>query len=305
MSNFGVISTISAPTLSSAKQAAIIKFETEYAAYKSKIDDVNRSRPPSQRIQAASIKQWLAPSFLSSLCLMGRIEGANSPSQAFDETVKDWFDQRLGANPKDISERVRSALSSVEFTKCSQDPQGNVTDFVINIVAALDKNNASSIITEQKACDNLVKQLIDKLDPPELCMRLKNEHAYWNGEERASISYFEERAGALAVETHNWERARELCAASQVTQTRSKRRRAPDPVNTNEGGSGESSASNDPTLPKVEKEWDSKCLNPECDGIHRLKDCPNTSDAKKQELLSKYYSDAKKKRKMAINKNSS
>ena len=160
MSNFGFVSTLSAPILSSCKQSSIIKFETENSAYKDKVANINRGRTGHSRIQPATFKQCLLPSFLNSLCLIGKIEGADSPEQATDEAVTSWFQKCLGSNPKDISERVRSALAVVEFTKCNDDPQGNVADFVLNIISTLDRNNVSSIIKEPKACENLIEQLI-------------------------------------------------------------------------------------------------------------------------------------------------
>lgn len=231
---------------------------------------------------------------------MGRIEGANSPVQATDDNVRARFQARLGSNPKDISERVRSTIASVSFVKCSDDPQGNVSDFVVDIVTELDKNNASSIINEPKACENLIKNLIEKLEPSELQMRIKNEQLFWTGAQRCDIAYFEERAGALAVETHNGERARAQCTSDNKTALRGKKRQlnvhdATETVIHNASNLTES----DTAEPK--QEWDTKCLNPDCEEFHRLKDCTITSESKKKELLSKYYSDAKKKRK--LNKN--
>ncbi len=44
----------------------------------------------------------------------------------------------------------------------------------------------------------------------------------------------------------------------------------------------------------IGKKWNKPCLNSEeCSGIHRIRDCPNTSDEKRKELLDKCYSDKK------------
>lgn len=39
--------------------------------------------------------------------------------------------------------------------------------------------------------------------------------------------------------------------------------------------------------------WDKPRLNKECNGIHRLRDCPNTSDEKKKELFEEYRAQRK------------
>ena len=295
MSVYGVVSTLQAPELSSAKQSAVIQFETDYSMYVKKVNDVNRSRPSSSRFDPATIRQCLRPSFLNSLCIMGRIEGANSSDEATDSAVKKWYEKVLGTNAKDLSERVRSAVKSVGFNKCEKDPQGNVTDFVLNIIAALDRNNASEVIQECKACENLIKDIIAKLQPPELRMRLLNEQLYWPSEQRGSISYFEERAGTLAVETFNGECARQLVNDTKTPKQHGKKRHSrvldvDDPTNIDGKDTSDGSKSSE------DDNWDTKCLNPDCDGIHRLRDCPNTSSQKKKELLCKYYSNAKKKR---------
>lgn len=130
-------------------------------------------------------------------------------------------------------------------------------------------------------------------------MRLKNEHLYWTTSQRSSISYFEERASALAVETHNGERAREQCEVKRSSHTQSaKRRRVESEASSSDHESDDLPSGN----VKNDQDWDTKCLNPECDGIHRLRDCPITSAEKKRELIGKYYSSAKKRRKSGMSK---
>lgn len=107
-SNYGIVSAISAPVLSSLKQQSVIQFETEYSACLNQINDINRSRTFANRITPASVRQCLAPTFLNSLCIIGRIDGASSSDEATDASVKKWFQERLDAVPKDLAERVRS-----------------------------------------------------------------------------------------------------------------------------------------------------------------------------------------------------
>ncbi len=50
-----------------------------------------------------------------SLCILGKIEGADSLEQATDAGVQKWFDDLLASAPRDTAERVRSAIDSVKF----------------------------------------------------------------------------------------------------------------------------------------------------------------------------------------------
>ena len=77
MSNFEVINTIQSPLLSDTTQPAIIEFETNYAAYKDRVNRLNLSRPASQRIPPATIRQCVKLEILHSMCILGYIEGAN------------------------------------------------------------------------------------------------------------------------------------------------------------------------------------------------------------------------------------
>lgn len=303
MSTYGVVSTISAPILNSAKQQSIIRFETEYTAYVAKVTDINRSRTPNSRITPASIKQCLEPTFLHSLCIIGRINGATSSEEASDENVKAWFDTMLNKTPKDLSERVRSAISSVSFQSSDEDPQGNVTDFILSVVTALDKNNASSVLGEPKACEILLNQLNNKLRPQELKMRVQNERAFWTSSQRASISYFEERASILAVETRNGEVARAMCAKKGAHNTKDGFRSATQQNNQNGSRSKSSNTygNNEGKKRKateLDKEWKFDCLNPQCKEKHKIRDCPITPVEEQKRLLAEFRSSRHKKKRV-------
>lgn len=173
-----------------------------------------------------------------------------------------------------------------------------MTDFVLQVVTALDKNNASEIIKEPKACENLISQLIDKLQPAELKMRIKNEQNYWTSQQRSNLSHFEERASSLAVDTHNGQVARAMCHTESSKSPNNKRKR--------EELKNEGSVENkdkEVESQNVNDDWDNKCLNPACPEYHRLRDCPNTSDQLKRQLLRNYYREAKKRRRRSQVKN--
>ena len=134
-------------------------------------------------------------------------------------------------------------------------------------------------------------------------MRIKNEQAYWCEEKRSEISHFEERAAALAVETHNGEIARAFCSAAKKNDPRGKKRQLStvERKSSSEDSTDSQSTDIDGDTASVRK-WDSKCLNPDCEEFHRIKDCPITTPEIKKELLNKYYSEARKKRRISEKK---
>lgn len=70
--------------------------------------------------------------------------------EATDEIVEQWFNKRLNSAPKDISERFRSAIDSVSYLNCKDDPSGVTREFLLKIITALDKNNASEVVKDSE-----------------------------------------------------------------------------------------------------------------------------------------------------------
>lgn len=163
MSTYGIVSRISAPELDSVTQPNLIKFGTEYTAYQENVEDVSISRDEASRILPATIRQCLKAKLLKSLCIIREIDGTTTMDQATDESVNAWFDERISAEPEHIAERVRSAVDFVKFVKCDTDPAGAAMEFVLKVIASLDKNNASHVVQDTEKCKELVSKLVHKL----------------------------------------------------------------------------------------------------------------------------------------------
>ena len=136
-SNYGVVSLVSPPSLKLVDQPSLIKFETEYAAYKTKVDDVNKDR--SDKIHLATIKDCVDPTTLHALCVMGEIQNADKVEDATSEAVQEWFKTASCLAPKDLSERIDSALHSVVYESNKEDPAGGVTNFIVKVILHLIK----------------------------------------------------------------------------------------------------------------------------------------------------------------------
>lgn len=61
MSLHGTVSTINTPTLQEACQLSNIGLEAQYAAYKEKNEDINRTRPVDPKVAAEYIKKCMTP----------------------------------------------------------------------------------------------------------------------------------------------------------------------------------------------------------------------------------------------------
>lgn len=47
-----------------------------------------------------------------------------------EESVSNWFEGKLDSSPKDLSERLRAVLESVNYRVCSNDPGAAAMEFV-------------------------------------------------------------------------------------------------------------------------------------------------------------------------------
>lgn len=85
-----------------------------------------------------------------------QIEHASTLEEATDQGVKRWFDDGLSLAPRDMAERGSSSVESVNFQQCRKDPSGAALRFVLDVVAAVDRNNVSSVIKDTDVCKSLI-----------------------------------------------------------------------------------------------------------------------------------------------------
>ena len=295
-SNYGVVALVTPPTLELVDQPSLIKFETEYAAYKNKVDDVNKDR--SDKIHMATIKDCMDPTTLHALCIMGEIPDADKVEDATVDAVQSWFETASNLAPKDLSERIDSALQSVTYEANKEYPAGGVTNFIVKVITALDHNNASEVLKDQDLAKHFIYRLMRKLKDHVLQERKKIRRRGWTKSQLSDIKFFKNQVAGLAVDLALTETARERVKPRNTRQPRTSRSRKND-----EGKS-------DSTIKKVrndrrsskrkESEWTDPCLNPDCDGKHPLKDCPNTSDDRKKELFDEHYKNKKAKKSKVV-----
>lgn len=91
-SNYGLISFFKALLLQDVTQPYLIRFKTEYTAYKDKVTDINQSIYAENQLPVASSKECFNQQTFHALWKMGDIEGASTLEEATTENVKAWFD---------------------------------------------------------------------------------------------------------------------------------------------------------------------------------------------------------------------
>ena len=297
-SNYGVVALVTPPTLNLVDQPSLIKFETVYAAYKNKVEDVNKDRTEENKIHLATVKDCLDSTTLHALCVMGEIPNADRVKDATAENVQNWFETASNLAPKDLSERVDSALLSVKFKANQEDPAGGVTNFIVKVITALDQNNASEVLSDQDLAKHFIDRLVKKLKDPVLQGRIKMRRCGWNKRQLSDIKFFKNEASGLAVELALTETARQRVKPRQNRNFRANR------IDRMDDDKPASVAKKSKNIIRGNKrknaEWTDSCLDPECDGTHRLRDCPNTSAEKKKELFDEHYKNKKAKKAKTI-----
>ena len=155
--NHTVSLLVQPPTLDRIDQPALIKFETDYAAYLAKVEDLNKDQEEDAKLTPASIKDCIDGQTLHALCMLGQIDGAETIEEATVDKVKAWFEAASAVAPKDLSERIDSAVSATKFKINKQSPSGAVHNYLLDFVKSLDQHNASEIFKDS----DLSKKVID------------------------------------------------------------------------------------------------------------------------------------------------
>ena len=295
-SNYGVVALVTPPTLKLVDQQALIKFETEYAAYKNRVDDGNKDL--TEKIHASTIKDCMDPATLHALYVMGEISKAEKVEDAKSEAVQRWFETASSLAPKDLSQCIDSAIQSVVYEENKEDPAGGVTNFIVKVITVLDQNNASEDLKDQDLARTFIDRLIKKLRDPVLQERTKVRRRGWTKAQLSDIKFFKNETTGLAVDLALTETARERVKPRNARHGHTSRSRKNDHGKSDSIGA---KAKNDRRGSKRKvSEWTDPCHNLDCGGKHPLKhplkDCPNTSDDRKKELFDEHDKNKKAKK---------
>lgn len=99
-------------------------------------------------------------------------------------------------------------MDSVKLKMDLKGPAAAAEMFVLDIVDALDLNNASQIIKDREPCKHLITRLVDKLGPQELRDRIRDARELWTVEQNGNLSFFQTETSKLPAEISIGEAAR-------------------------------------------------------------------------------------------------
>ena len=309
-SNYGVIGFVKSPTLSSVTKASLIKFKEEYEVYKEKCADVNKSRSNDAKILIASIRDCMDGQMLSALVEMKKIEGAQTVEQAFPKKVQKWFRKMLNYTPQDLSERISAVLSGVKYIKIRGDPSGSALTFCVDVMKALSTNVAENVLVDPDQAIKFIDKLVEKLiaSCKILRERMKMRREGWTKKERGDFNKFEAELAMLAIDVHQNEVALKRTTNSS-TNSKSQRTGSFGAMNVENNKVEAKQVSTNKLKPKSRKrkkigggEWTEKCLNPNCDKIHMLRDCQDTTPEEKKRLFKQRWEQKKKNKNEGNNK---
>ena len=297
-SNYGVIGFVKPPILSAVTKAALVKFKEEFDVYKEKCLDVNKSRASDAKIHIASTRDCIDGQLLSALVKMNKIPDATTVEQATPKRVEKWFSGALNFAPQDLSERIDTVLSSVKYTKIRGDPAGSALTFCVDIMKSLSTNVAEDVLQDVDQAVKFIDRLVEKLGMSckVLRERMKMRREGWSKKERSDFNKFESALTSLAIDVHQNDLALKRSNKIAISELK--------PVQKSNMTTPKIHSENNHDVKGVKKsrkrkrdntEWTEKCLNPSCDKIHMLRDCPDTSPELKKEILRKRWEDKKKK----------
>ena len=285
-STYGVVALVTLPKLKLVDQPSLIRVDTKYTVYNTNVEDVSKNRNDSNKVHLASINDCVDPATLHALCVMEEIPNADNAEDLTAETVKTWFDIASNLAPNDLSERIDSTLHSVSYIANPEDPAGGKSNFVINMITALDQNNPSEVFNDQDLPIPFIDRMVKKMKDPLLQERIKMRRRGWSKTQLLNIKFFKNEAAAIAIDLALTETARQRVIPRAGRSNRGSR--APS-KHVAKSKDAQKQVKSSRGIKRRESEWTDPCLNPNCGGVHPLKDCPNTSPERKKELFDEHY----------------
>lgn len=142
----------------------------------------------------------MASNMLNALRILGKIPKTSSDEQAIARAVRQWYEGRRSDTYRNMAERVRVAIESVWCGKCPEDPAGATTNFVVDVVSAIDKSNASEYLKDQLGRRLVMDRMTERIQPSSLSKRIRRERADRTKTQQADFAYFDKQLGILAVD---------------------------------------------------------------------------------------------------------
>ncbi len=189
---------------------------------------------------------------------------------------------------------------SGKYTKIRGDPAGSALEFCVDAMKALSANVAEYVLNDVDQAVKFIDRLVEKLGTSckMLRERMKMRREGWTKKERGDFNKFETALWSLAIDLHQNEVAFKRSNKSATAEPKAAKRPNATATKAKEDEDQEAKGGKkSKKCKRYDTEWTDKCLNPKCDKIHMLRDCPDTSPELKKELLKKRWEEEKKKMK--------
>ena len=292
------------PILKSILAKDVVQFKAKYAAYEHQIDELNVHRTPSTQLKPTELQHCIDPPLLKSLLRLGvfnaHVEQVAGESNTIDnitelnhDVVKVWLEDRSMVDEADIAARVSMALSEVKHKPNRADALGAVTTFFADILTKLEEHGCDIVV--DTAGKELARQVLPLIQPKSVREVLDTEWKFWAPKDKNDFMKFQKYVTASVVEAAKWTNKRgfEAEETGDPEGSSNKKRRGAGGSQKQQGkqGNGEagkgSGGSNDKGKDAKSSQWKKKCLNPNCDKVHRVRDCEDTPKQLADELLEK------------------
>lgn len=216
--------------------------------------------------------------------------------------VECWLDSMADTHEADIPSRVEEALATVTFEYIRSDPRGCTLAFFTEVFTRLKEYGCSSVI--KPAGKELARQTLPKIQTKGVREVLDREWRFWSARDKSDFKKFHKHVLASMIEASKWTGKRtQDSSGNAVNQegqkskklrvaNEARRKRLSDKKGDDKGiaaGSRAEKSKGKPKSRKQEDDWEHPCLNPACKLKHRVRDCPDTSEELKKNLLDQYY----------------
>ena len=288
------------PILKSILAKDVVLFKAKYEAYEHQVEEINSNRSASQKIKPTELQFCIDPPLLKSLLRLGvfndhveEVDGEtgtiDSVSELNHKIVKLWMEDRAEVDEADLAARVAMALSEVKFKPNRSDARGSVTTFFTDVLMKLEEHGCGNVV--DTAGKELTRQVLPLIRPKSVKDVLEREWKFWTPKDKNNFMKFQRYVTSSVTEAAKWtsnKRAFEADESDDSDGPASKMRRGANGQEDQRESDKSCEAETGKGKGANKLKWEGKCLNPNCEENHRVRDCAQTSKQLADELLAKH-----------------
>jgi hypothetical protein len=283
----------------------------QYSSYFHRLAELNNSRADNEKMFPTGTHHCFEPRVPEALIGMGVFDEffenewvdettLNSVDELTHEIPELWLDYMAESLEADIPSRVEEALSTICFEYNRMDARGSTLSFFTEIYTKLAEAGCTSAI--ESSGKWLATKIIPKLEPSNVRQVITKAWRYWSTVDQNDFKTFRKYVLESAVLASKWSDKKRIIDVAGIMNdqesSKSKKRRIAAELrrprlHEKAGKAKDGQDSSGKSMDKSQV-WKHSCLNKECKGNHRIKECTNTSEELKQQLLHEFYANKRK-----------